>query len=81
VKKLLTRAEVAERLGCTTRHVSSLVANGVLPKVEIGGLLRFLEDDLDALIKRSTTTAPKAPGAEALDELVKPKQGRPPKRT
>ena len=49
--RLLTAAEVAELLGTTQRYVWGLGRRGILPRVVLpGGLVRFRESDVEALI-------------------------------
>jgi excisionase family DNA binding protein len=50
---LLTRAQVAERLGVSPRTVARLVACGQLPCVRIGRLARFRPVDVAALVERA----------------------------
>jgi excisionase family DNA binding protein len=50
--RLLTAAEVAERLGVTARYVYGLGRRGVLPRVVLPGeVVRFEEAAVDALIE------------------------------
>ena len=62
-ERLLTAAEVAERLGTTERYVWSLGRRGILPRVTLPGgrLVRFQESDVDAMIAagRSDEPAPR----------------------
>jgi predicted DNA-binding transcriptional regulator AlpA len=50
--RLLTAAEVAERLCTTERYVWSLGRRGILPRVVLPGgrLVRFEQSDVDAMI-------------------------------
>jgi excisionase family DNA binding protein len=61
--RLLTAAEVAERLGTTVRYVWSLGRRGILARVVLPGgrLVRFQESDVDAMIAagRSSEPAPR----------------------
>ena len=50
--RLLTAAEVAERLGYTERYVWRLGREGVLPRIKVPGrkYVRFDEDDVERFI-------------------------------
>ena len=50
--RLLTAAEVAERLGYTERYVWRLGREGVLPRVKLPGrkYVRFAEEDVERLV-------------------------------
>jgi len=50
---LLTRAQVAERLGVSPRTVARLVACGQLPCVRIGRLARFRPVDVAGFVERA----------------------------
>jgi excisionase family DNA binding protein len=52
VKALLKTAEAAERIPCTERYMRKLVADGKIPVVRIGRLVRIDPADLDAFIDR-----------------------------
>jgi predicted DNA-binding transcriptional regulator AlpA len=57
--RLLRRAEVARRLGCSLRAVDSWTRDGILEKVTLPGRVRaagFRESDLSALIEGKGTT-------------------------
>jgi excisionase family DNA binding protein len=58
--RLLTAAEVAERIGTTERYVWSLGRSGVLARVRLRGgrLVRFLESDVDAMIAAGRSCEP-----------------------
>jgi excisionase family DNA binding protein len=60
--RLLTAAEVAERLGFTERYVWRLGRDGVLPRIKLPGrkYVRFAEEDVDEFI----AAARRRPGAE-----------------
>lgn len=51
--RLLTAAEVAERLGYTERYVWKLGREGVLPRIKLQGrkYVRFAEDDVERLVR------------------------------
>ncbi len=51
-KRLLTAAEVAERLGFTERYVWRLGREGVLPRIKLPGrkYVRFAEEDVERFI-------------------------------
>lgn len=48
--KLLTYAEAAELLGCSTRTIARRVRSGALPVVLDGGLRRIAEEDFEAYV-------------------------------
>ena len=50
--KVVTPEEAADYLAVTERQVRRLHYDGQLPHIMVGGLLRFLSDDLDAYIER-----------------------------
>ncbi len=52
-RRLLTAAEVAERLGYTERYVWKLGREGVLPRIKLRGrkYVRFAEDDVEWLVR------------------------------
>ena len=54
-RTLLTRQEVAERLGVSSRTVARFVSRGELARVKLGRVARFREADVRALIERSVT--------------------------
>lgn len=63
---LFTTGEVAERLGCTPRTITSLITSGQLPAVRLGEgrtSYRVRPDDLADFISRHTTQQP--PGKAA----------------
>ena len=51
--RLLTAAQVAERLGYTERYVWKLGREGVLPRVKLPGrrYVRFAEEDVERLVR------------------------------
>ncbi|MDA8210119.1 MAG: helix-turn-helix domain-containing protein [Actinomycetota bacterium] len=49
--KLLTLPEAAEILRTSVKHLYALRAEGKLPVVRVGGLLRMTEADLEAFIE------------------------------
>ena len=51
--KLMTIAEVAERLGVSIRHVRRLVHERRIPFIKWGHLLRFDPDEIEAWIDES----------------------------
>jgi len=53
---LNTRGEVAKRWKVHPRTIDRMIARGDLPAVRIGGLVRILEADLEALIQRQRIT-------------------------
>ena len=60
---LLTYDEVAERLGITRRHVSTLVAEGRLPAVRIGRrCVRFDPGDVATYIENAKRRYPRRGG-------------------
>lgn len=58
--RLLTAAEVAERLGTTERYVWSLGRRGILARVALPGgrLIRFQESDVVAMIAAGRSSEP-----------------------
>jgi excisionase family DNA binding protein len=61
--RLLTAAEVADRIGTTERYVWSLGRRGILPRVVLPGgrLVRFEEADVDAMIEAGRSSEPSSP--------------------
>jgi excisionase family DNA binding protein len=53
VARLLTREQVAEILGCSLDTVDRRITQGKLPALRDGRLVRVMEDDLRAYIRRS----------------------------
>jgi excisionase family DNA binding protein len=47
---LLTVSEAVERIGVSRRTVYTLIANGELPSVKVGGSRRFVAADVDRFI-------------------------------
>lgn len=60
--RLLTAAEVAERLGYSERYVWRLGREGVLPRIKVPGrtYVRFAEDDIERFIAGGRTERPRA---------------------
>lgn len=58
-RRLLTAAEVAERLGFSERYVWRLGREGVLPRVKVPGrkYVRFCEADVERFVRDSRRTA------------------------
>jgi excisionase family DNA binding protein len=54
MERLLTKKEVGERLGVSTRTVDRLRSIGKLPAVKFGGVVRFRPADVDRLVNRQT---------------------------
>ena len=52
-RPLLDLPTVAERLGVNQRHVRRLVAEGRIPYLKWGRLLRFEPDELDGWLDRA----------------------------
>jgi excisionase family DNA binding protein len=48
---LLNRTQAAQRLNMSLRNLALLVAEGKLPYIKIGKLLRFIPRDLDDFIQ------------------------------
>lgn len=72
---MLTKAQVCERLAVSRSTLERLLRVGDIPSYQIGGSIRFMEEDIDnyvrgCLIKTAKTVAA-APSAHA------PKRGRP----
>lgn len=68
VGRLLTAAEVAERLGYTERYVWRLGREGLLPRVKLPGrkYVRFAEADVDRFVtrhRRDAIAPPRRPAA------------------
>jgi excisionase family DNA binding protein len=49
--ELLTMAQAAAALGCSTKTIGRMVTSGHLRRVEIGGFRRFVADDIRGLIE------------------------------
>jgi predicted DNA-binding transcriptional regulator AlpA len=49
--KLLTARDVAEILACSIRHVWRLDSAGTLRRVNVAGLVRFRQSDIENLIR------------------------------
>ena len=58
-ERLLTAAEVAERLGYTKRYVGKLGREGVLPRVKMPGRksVRFAPEDVDRFVREGRRLA------------------------
>lgn len=59
-ERLLDANQVAERLGCTRRHLENMRRHdpaGAPPSLRLGKLLRFPESRLDAWIEERTDAA------------------------
>jgi excisionase family DNA binding protein len=52
---LLTRADVAQQLATSIRHVRRLIEEGRLPSVRLGGLVRVRVDQLDEFVSDLTS--------------------------
>ena len=54
-RRLLTAAEVAERLGYTERYVWKLGRQGVLPRIKLPGrkYVRFAEEGVERLVREA----------------------------
>lgn len=65
--RLLTAAEVAERLGYSERYVWRLGREGALPRVKVPGrkYVRFCEADVEAFVATGRSVARPAPGRRA----------------
>jgi excisionase family DNA binding protein len=74
-RMLLTRAQVAEILGCSPRTVARLVERGELRQVHVGRLARFRPLDVDALVDRSLKDD-ECPPAEAVAVKTSAERGR-----
>lgn len=62
----MTPGEVAEVLGITERSVRRLAAQGELRRVTLGHrTMRYVAEDVEALIRRSTSEGPAGNGTSA----------------
>jgi excisionase family DNA binding protein len=52
--RMLSTKEVAERLRCSEATIARRVADGTLPAVRIGRLVRIREDVLEGMIEAAT---------------------------
>lgn len=52
IAKLLTVAEIAERLGVSKGMVYELTNTSALPSIKLGGVVRVREEDLDAFLRQ-----------------------------
>ena len=57
-RRLLKVSEVMERLGCSRATVHRRVADGTLPVVRIGRLVRFRQETVEALLEVAEHGAP-----------------------
>lgn len=57
--RLLTAAEVAERLGVPETWVYRAARSGKLPSVKLGHYVRFRWSDVEAWLERETGRAPR----------------------
>ena len=57
-EKLLTPAQVAERLQITERTVYEWIRGGKLTALKLGRLWRIRQDDLEAFLKGARAKAP-----------------------
>jgi excisionase family DNA binding protein len=49
---VLTKAQLAQVLSCTPRHIDNLSRRGVLPSVRLGRIVRFRRDAVMASIRK-----------------------------
>jgi hypothetical protein len=49
---LLTKAQLAAHLQCSTRHVDNLTSRGLLPVVRLGRCVRYRRDSILRAIER-----------------------------
>jgi excisionase family DNA binding protein len=56
---LLTRKELAKKLGCSPRTVDRMVAGKCIPAIRIGHLCRFRLDSVLAALEKNNTLNPK----------------------
>lgn len=52
MSELRTKQEAANYLKCSTRTIDRLRAQGLLRAVKVRGMVRFREQDLEALLKK-----------------------------
>lgn len=52
--KLLTKAEVAELLGCSGKTVDRLASSGCFSRLKIGGRSKFYYDEVLAYMEQRT---------------------------
>jgi excisionase family DNA binding protein len=57
ISRLLTKAELAPRLGITTRTVDSWMAKGYLPFLKIGRTVRFRLSDVELYLNEHSLVA------------------------
>jgi excisionase family DNA binding protein len=62
-RRLLKVSEVMERLGCSRATVHRRMADGTLPAVRIGRLVRFRPETVEALLEVAEHGAPTLVGA------------------
>src|SRR4051812_14515757 len=77
IGKLLTAAEVAERLGYTERYVWRLGREGVLPRIKVPGrkYVRFAEIDVERFVRLSRQGV-QVPAVPARRPAARPAQRR-----
>jgi excisionase family DNA binding protein len=77
IGRLLTAAEVAERLGYTERYVWRLGREGVLPRVKVPGrkYVRFAERDVERFVRASREGA-RVPVVRPARQLPAPRARR-----
>ena len=51
--RLVNAKKVADILDCSLRHVWRLASTEILPRIRIGGLVRFRQSDVENLMKGS----------------------------
>lgn len=56
-QRLLDKKAMADHFGVFTRTVERWAAKGWLPKVAIGGVVRFRADDGETLVRKGLVTA------------------------
>ena len=55
---ILTKKEVAKKLRVSVRTIDNLRKNHGLPCVIMGGLIRFIEEEIDAWLRNQSTVDP-----------------------
>ncbi len=70
--RLLTAAQVAERLGYTERYVWKLGREGALPRVKLPGrrYVRFAEEDVERLVRESRVVATPSPAVRIVERRL-----------
>jgi excisionase family DNA binding protein len=66
-----TRREVALSLRLTVRSVDTLLANGKLPHLKVGGAVRFTAQQLQDALKTFTVVRRPPPSTPGRDEIKK----------